>query len=131
MTRGSERISTGVCREAYGIYEKALDAGVARETARLVLPVSYYTEWYWKINLHNLLHFLSLRLDPHAQEEIAPLRGGDGPHREGGLPPIAFEAFEEFKLDSLSLSRRELKAVRALLNGADARGGLRDCCGFR
>ena len=61
-----ERLS----KETYTAYTAALTAGVARETARLLLPVAYYTQWYWKANLHNLLHFLLLRLDPHAQEEI-------------------------------------------------------------
>jgi flavin-dependent thymidylate synthase len=70
-----ERIST----EAYVTYTRALEAGVARETARLVLPVAYYTQWYWKTNLHNLFHFLSLRLDP-------PRAGGDPALREGRRP---------------------------------------------
>jgi thymidylate synthase (FAD) len=106
-----------LCREAYGIYEKALADGVARETARMVLPVAYYTEWYWKINLHNLLHFLSLRLDPHAQEETR-LYAREMAKVARAVCPIAYEAFEEFTLESLSLSRREQKAVRALLGGA-------------
>ena len=54
----------------YADYQKMLDKGVARELARIGLPVNVYTEWYWKIDLHNLLHFLSLRMDPHAQQEI-------------------------------------------------------------
>jgi len=106
-----------LCREAYGIYEKALADGVARETARMVLPVAYYTEWYWKINLHNLLHFLSLRLDPHAQEETR-LYAHEMAKIARVVCPIAYEAFEEFTLESLSLSRREQRAVRALLDGA-------------
>src|ERR1043165_5773151 len=54
----------------YEKYEKLIDKGVTRELARIALPVSVYTEWYWKIDLHNLFHFLSLRMDPHAQQEI-------------------------------------------------------------
>ncbi|MGI0067840.1 MAG: FAD-dependent thymidylate synthase, partial [Thermoplasmata archaeon] len=54
-----------VSKDAYASYQKALEAGVARETARLLLPVAFYTQWYWKTDLHNLFHFLSLRLDPH------------------------------------------------------------------
>ncbi|MFM9996149.1 MAG: FAD-dependent thymidylate synthase, partial [Phycisphaerales bacterium] len=57
-------------RAQYAGYEKALEGGIARELARIGLPLSVYTEWYWKIDLHNLLHFLSLRMDPHAQQEI-------------------------------------------------------------
>ena len=58
------------CKDCYSIYLQMLDAGVAREQARMVLPLNLYTEWYWKQDLHNLLHFLSLRADAHAQLEI-------------------------------------------------------------
>lgn len=61
---------TRISKEAYEAYKLALESGVARETARILLPVNFYTEWYWKIDLHNLLHFLKLRLDKHAQYEI-------------------------------------------------------------
>jgi thymidylate synthase (FAD) len=105
-----------VARDAYAAYRRALDAGVARETARLLLPVAYYTQWYWKTNLWNLLHFLSLRLDPHAQEEIRFYAAELA--RIGRLVcPVAFEAFEEFQLNGLTLGRRELRAVRAMLEG--------------
>jgi thymidylate synthase (FAD) len=105
-----------VSREAYAAYEKALAAGVAREVARLILPVSYYTQWYWKTNLWNLFHFLSLRLDLHAQEEI---RGYAAEIARLGrlVAPIAFEAFEEFEVRGLVLTQRERTAVRALLDG--------------
>ncbi|HYK94133.1 MAG TPA: FAD-dependent thymidylate synthase [Thermoplasmata archaeon] len=110
---GLDRVS----RDAYQVYSTALGAGVARETARLVLPLAYYTEWYWKVDLHNLFHFLSLRLDPHAQEEIR--RYAAELAKVGkAVCPVAFEAFEEFTLGSLSLSRREQAAVRALLEGS-------------
>ena len=110
-----------LCREAYGIYESALAQGVARETARMVLPLAYYTEWYWKIDLHNLLHFLSLRLDPHAQEETR-LYAAELAKIAKVVCPTAVEAFEEFTLDGLTLSRREQRAVRALLAGATPEG---------
>lgn len=103
--------------DAYRAYTRALELGVARETARLVLPLSTYTEWYWKINLHNLLHFLSLRLDPHAQEEIR-VYAAEIARLVRLVTPIAYEAFEEFQLDGLSLGRTERRAVRALLGGA-------------
>ncbi len=107
-----ERIS----KDAYSTYTTALDAGVARETARLVLPVAYYTQWYWKTNLHNLFHFLSLRLDPHAQEEIRLF--AKEIDRLGRLvAPVAFEAFDEFQREGLSLGRRERVAFRLLLEG--------------
>ncbi len=106
-----------VSREAYAAYSAALADGVARETARMILPLAYYTEWYWKTDLHNLLHFLSLRLDPHAQEEIR-LYAAEMAKAARAVAPIAYEAFEEFTLEALSLSRREQIAVRALLGGA-------------
>ena len=108
-----------VAREAYEGYARALDAGVARETARIILPLATYTEWYWKIDLHNLLHFLSLRLDPHAQEEIRRYAVELGKLARL-VCPVAYEAFEEFTLDGLALTRREQRAVRALLDGASA-----------
>lgn len=58
------------CKKSYELYERGIDFGIGRELARMVIPVNVYTEWYWKIDLHNLLHFLSLRCDSHAQKEI-------------------------------------------------------------
>ena len=109
-----------VSREAYHAYQTALESGVARETARLILPLAYYTEWYWKIDLWNLFHYLSLRLDPHAQEEIRRY-ASEIAGIARAVCPVAYEAFEEFQLEGLSLSRREQSAVRALLSGADPR----------
>ena len=107
-----ERIS----REAYLTYSRSLESGVARETARLLLPVSYYTQWYWKSNLWNLFHFLSLRLDPHAQEEIR-LYAAEIAAIARVVCPVAFDAFEEFELSGVRFSRREQIALRALLEG--------------
>jgi thymidylate synthase (FAD) len=108
-----ERIS----HDAYQAYTTALAAGVARETARLVLPLAYYTEWYWKIDLWNLLHFLSLRLDPHAQEEIR-LYAAEMAMIVRAVCPVAYEAFEDFALGAVRLSRLEQLALRELLKGA-------------
>ena len=105
-----------ISKDAYAAYERALADGVAREVARLVLPVSYYTQWYWKTNLWNLFHFLSLRLDLHAQEEIR-LYAAELARLGRCVAPIAFEAFEEFELGGVALTRRERVAVRALLDG--------------
>ena len=116
----SERFRTDLARvsaDAYRSYQQALEAGVARETARLLLPLAYYTEWYWKVDLHNLFHFLSLRLDPHAQEEIRRY-AAEMAALARAVAPIATEAFEEFQLAGLSLSRREQRAVRAMLGGS-------------
>ena len=105
-----------ISKEAYVAYMRALEEGVARETARLLLPVAYYTQWYWKIDLWNLFHFLSLRLDPHAQEEIR-LYAAEIAKIARVVCPVAFEAFEDFELRGLPLGRREQVAVRALLDG--------------
>ena len=105
-----------ISKDAYAAYERALADGVAREVARLVLPVSYYTQWYWKTNLWNLFHFLSLRLDLHAQEEIR-LYAAELARLGRCVAPIAFEAFEEFELGGVALTRRERVAVGALLDG--------------
>jgi thymidylate synthase (FAD) len=105
-----------ISKEAYTAYTRSLDAGVARETARLLLPVAYYTQWYWKTDLWNLFHFLSLRLDPHAQEEIR-LYAAEMAKITRLVAPVAYEAFEDFTLSGLSLSRRERVAVRSLLEG--------------
>lgn len=105
-----------VSKAAYDAYTRALHDGVARETARLLLPVAYYTQWYWKTNLWNLFHFLSLRLDPHAQEEIR-LYAAEVASLARAVCPVAFEAFDDFMLTGVALSRREQRAVRALLEG--------------
>ncbi len=116
-----ERISA----DAYAAYTRALDAGVARETARLLLPVAYYTQWYWKVNLWNLFHFLSLRLDAHAQEEIR-LYAAELARLGRLVCPVAFEAFDEFVLEGLTLGRREQVALRHLLGGATPEAACRD-----
>ncbi len=114
-----------LAQDAYRVYTEALDAGVARETARLVLPVAYYTQWYWKTNLWNLFHFLSLRLDPHAQEEIR-LYAAELARLARRVCPVAFEAFEEFQLGGLSLGAREQRAVRSLLEGRSVEAACRE-----
>lgn len=107
-----------ISQEAYQAYQRALSQGVARETARMLLPVSFYTQWYWKVNLHNLFHFLSLRLDPHAQEEIRRYAAVVA-ELARTVAPTCFEAFEEFQLMAVHFSARELRAIRALLEGQD------------
>jgi thymidylate synthase (FAD) len=96
----------------YEQYQAFIDKGVAREIARIALPASVYTEWYWKIDLHNLFHFLSLRMDPHAQQEI---RDYANAMYALILPivPIAAEAFVDYRLDSMHLTRLEIDAIRS------------------
>jgi thymidylate synthase (FAD) len=123
-----ERFRTDLERvsgDAYAVYTRALDAGVARETARLVLPVAYYTQWYWKVNLWNLFHFLSLRLDAHAQEEIR-LYAAEVARLGRLVCPVAFEAFDEFVVDGLTLGRREQEALRRILDGATPEAACRE-----
>ena len=90
--------------------------GLARELARIGLPVSTYTQWYWKIDLHNLMHFLKLRLDPHAQYEIRAY----GEVIAGIVAkwvPLSYEAFEDYIVGAARVSRMEIVAIRALARG--------------
>jgi thymidylate synthase (FAD) len=95
----------------YEDYQKMLDKGVARELARIGLPLTVYTEWYWKIDLHNLLHFLSLRMDSHAQQEIRDYANAMFALVQP-IVPIATEAFLDYHLHSARLSRLEIEALR-------------------
>jgi thymidylate synthase (FAD) len=95
----------------YADYERMLTKGVARELARIGLPLSVYTEWYWKIDLHNLFHFLSLRIDPHAQQEIRDYASTMFALIQP-IVPIAAEAFVDYRLQSINLSRLEIEAIR-------------------
>jgi thymidylate synthase (FAD) len=103
---------------AYRDYEALLEDDIARELARINLPLSLYTEWYWQIDLHNLLHFLRLRMDPHAQEEIRAYADVMGAITQR-VAPMAWEAFEEHRLQSVRLSRTEARAIYGLIRDAD------------
>ena len=106
--------------EARRIYDARLAAGVAREQARKDLPLATYTEAYWKIDLHNLLHFLALRMDAHAQEEIRLYATTIGQEIVRPLFPIVWEAFEDYRLGGGTLSRLEQGVIRRLaLRGAE------------
>ncbi len=94
----------------YEEYNKFIDAGLARELARINLPLSMYTEWYWKIDLHNLLHFLRLRIDSHAQYEIRVYGEVIG-EMVKAICPISWEAFEDYRLNALGFSAVELKII--------------------
>jgi thymidylate synthase (FAD) len=97
-------------------YEKMLEKGVAREIARGNLPLSLYTEWYWQIDLHNLFHFLQLRLDAHAQYEIRVYAEAMAQCAQA-VAPMAYDAFEDHVLGAVRLSRRECAALAALNRG--------------
>ncbi|NYZ14034.1 FAD-dependent thymidylate synthase [Azospirillum sp. RWY-5-1] len=90
--------------------------GLARELARMNLTLNYYTQWYWKIDLHNLLHFLSLRADPHAQYEIRVYAEAMLDVVKRWVPAVC-EAFEEYRLGGAHLSRTGLSVVKRLLAG--------------
>jgi len=103
-------------KDIYKHYEGMLERNVARELARANLPLSLYTEWYWQIDLHNLFHFLNLRMDAHAQYEIRVF--GEALARcAKAVAPIAYEAFEEHILNSVMFSRAECAGLVALLDG--------------
>lgn len=92
-------------------YLELTERGLARELARIGLPQSVYTEWYWKIDLHNLLHFLSLRLDAHAQQEIRDYARAILRLIEP-IAPITVEAFRDYRMGAVTLTRLEAEAVR-------------------
>jgi thymidylate synthase (FAD) len=96
----------------YTKYRDLVDRGVSREMARIGLPVSLYTEWYWKIDLHNLLHFLSLRMDAHAQEEIQ-LYARAMHDLVAPIVPVTMAAWKDYAMGSVRLSRLEVDALRA------------------
>jgi thymidylate synthase (FAD) len=104
-------------RRSRAVYEERLAAGVAREQARKDLPLSTYTEAYWKIDLHNLLHFLALRMDAHAQLEIREYANVIGREILARWCPVTWEAFLDYRLNAASLTRPELEVVRALTAG--------------
>ena len=103
-------------KRAYTAYASMIDAGLARELARINLPLSLYTEWYWQIDLHNLFHFLELRLDAHAQKEIR-LYACTLFDLARKAAPLCCESFERHILGGLRFSREEAEELRRRLNG--------------
>ena len=114
---------------AYAHYEEMLNEsadgdpieegrdGLARELARMNLPLSFYTQWYWKVDLHNLMHFLRLRADAHAQHEIKVYADVLIEQVMKRWVPIAAAAFENYRLGSVQLSARQLAVVKRMLAG--------------
>lgn len=102
---------------AHHTYEKLMDDHqLARELARAVLPVGFYTQWYWKIDLHNLLHFLALRMDRHAQYEIRVYAEAIGQLVQAWVP-LVWDAFVDYRLQAVSLSRPAIRVVQRMLAG--------------
>jgi thymidylate synthase (FAD) len=114
--------------QVYGHYEELMNcdeqgnvidlekSGIARELARMNLTLNYYTQWYWKIDLHNLMHFLMLRADPHAQYEIRVYADAMIDILKAWCP-FAYEAFEEHRLHGARFSRSGLKVLQRMLAG--------------
>lgn len=102
-----------VCREQYN---KAISNGISREQARIVLPVSQYTTFYWKCDLHNIMHFLKLRMDSHAQKEVRDYADAMYKLLENKFP-LTFEAFRDYKLNSKTFSSQEIEILKTKLKG--------------
>ncbi len=105
---------------AYDHYEAMLSQdgqqGLARELARMNLPANIYTQWYWKVDLHNLFHFLRLRADPHAQYEIRVYAEAIAKVVADWVP-LAFGAFEDYRMGGVTLSSKAVDCVRRMLKG--------------
>ena len=101
-------------KEAYNLYEDLLHNNVAREIARMVLPVNFYSQWYWKVDLKNLLDFLKLRTDPHAQYEIRVYAEEIEKILKQWLP-ITYGSYEKHMKDGVSFSAQAVKLVRRML----------------
>lgn len=102
------------------VYEERLASGIAREQARKDLPLSTYTEAYWKVDLHNLLHFLALRMDSHAQLEIRRYAETIGQEIIAKLFPLCWEAFLDYRFEAMRLTRLDQGVIQRL---AAAGGG--------
>ncbi|KRS17160.1 FAD-dependent thymidylate synthase [Roseovarius indicus] len=107
---------------AYDHYEEMIgqegQQGLARELARMNLPANIYTQWYWKVDLHNLLHFLRLRADAHAQYEIR-VYAEEMCKVVADWVPFAFRAFEDYRMGGATLSSTALDCVRRMLKGEE------------
>ena len=114
---------------AYGSYEEMIDEhgiGLARELARMNLPANIYTQWYWKVDLHNLFHFLRLRADAHAQYEIRVYADAIC-EMVADWVPFAYRAFEDYRLGAVTLSSQMVDCLRRMLKGEDV---TEDNCGM-
>lgn len=106
-------------QDVFVTYKERLDTGMARELARINLPLSAYTEWYWKIDLHNLFHFLSLRMHPHSQYEIRVYAEAMA-EMVKPIVPLAWEAFEDYRLGGMFLTKCDIEALGKVFKGEDA-----------
>ena len=97
--------------KSFEVYDAILEDGCCREQARGTLPQSTYTEFYWKINLHNLMHYLQLRMDAHAQQEIREYAEAIFKLVEP-LVPLTMQAFKDFRVNAVYLSGPEIEALK-------------------
>lgn len=104
-------------RHGRAVYDARIAHGVAREQARKDLPLATYTEAYWKIDLHNLLHFLALRMEAHAQYEIREYATTIGREIVRRWVPITWEAFEDYQFHATTLSRDAFELLGRLTRG--------------
>ncbi len=111
--------------KARQVYERRIELGVAREQARKDLPLSTYTEAYWKVDLHNLLHFLALRMDSHAQWEIRQYAATMGEQIVAPLFPLVWEAFIDYRVEGMYLTRLDRELVVRLVERTSAAGRAR------
>lgn len=106
--------------QMYDHYEAMLSTegqqGLARELARMNLPMNIYTQWYWKVDLHNLFHFLRLRADAHAQYEIR-VYADTIARLVADWVPLAFRAFEDYRLGGVTLSSKAIDCLKRRLKG--------------
>ncbi len=113
--------------KSYSLYEYLLNeegenedtkrSKLARELARIVIPTNVYTQWYWKIDLHNFFHFLSLRMDSHAQYEIREYANVMADMVKAAVP-VAYEAFEDYMLNAMRLTGLEIDILGPILQKA-------------
>ena len=103
-----------ISERSFAIYAELNQAGIARELARSILPVNLYTEWYWKNDLHNLLHFIGLRSDSHAQYEIRVFSDAMAESVKA-VAPFAWEAYQDYIVKGMRFSRIEQSLLERTL----------------
>lgn len=105
-------------KQSYAFYQDRIAKGLAREVARINLPVGLYTQMYWQMDLHNLFHFLALRLDAHAQWEIRQYAEAVAGIAKA-VAPLAYASFERHVLQSKKFSATEIEALNKMLAGEE------------
>lgn len=104
--------------EMYDNYQEYIQGGMAKEMARINLPLSIYTEWYWTIDLHNLFHFLKLRMDSHAQHEVRVYADAKF-NLIKDIVPFACEAFEKHVINGRKFSADEMEMIKIFLSNEE------------